>query len=160
MLIQVLCKYLLDLTCRDLSTYFAMSKIHLPTEKRRYRDSNLDSFSPCCSKLAEHVHSQYHLYFYVHLAVNAFIGEKFFSSNFFQTSKWIHTFFTHQVKFFIAILIPATVAKVLFQHPFVYVFGFFCFTSLALQQCNELGRNIYQLHVTFTLITLNLMCIT
>ena len=66
LLIQGLCKNVLDLTFSALSTYFGRSQIHFPRVKHlfssRYRDSNQDSFSPCYSKLAADLHSHYHSY--------------------------------------------------------------------------------------------------
>ena len=66
MLIRVLYKNVLDLTCNALCTYFERSKINLTVVKhlfsRRCCYSNLGQFSPWYSKLTEHVHSHYHLY--------------------------------------------------------------------------------------------------
>ena len=60
MLIQVLCKNVLDLACNATSTCLERSGIHPPTVKHlssnRYRDSSVGSFSSYF-KLAVHTHN-------------------------------------------------------------------------------------------------------
>ena len=65
MLIQVLFKYVLDLTCSALSTYFKRSQIYLLASKdlfsSRFFGSNRGTFSRWYSKPAKHIYSHYHL---------------------------------------------------------------------------------------------------
>ena len=87
LLIQGLCKNVMDLTFSALSTYFGRSQIHFPRVKHlfstRYRDSNQDSFSPCYSKLAAHLHSHYHSYISCPACCKILVFDgRFFSSNF------------------------------------------------------------------------------
>lgn len=117
------------------------------------RDSKVGSSYPSYSQLAEHVHSHYHSRFLcltcckIHFSMEVFL---------FSILVWIHLFSNHQTKFLITALIPTSMIKFFFKHPFIQIFGIFCLALLTLQQCNVFARNIYQLHISFKLITLNL----
>ena len=145
--------------------YFGGSQMHLPTVKQlfssRCRDSNLGSCYPWYSKFAEHVHSHYHFYLSCSACCRVHFLMEAFSLHISTSHLYIHMnthLFESSSEVFYHNVNTHQCIKVLFQHPFVKIFGLFCFASLTLYQCNVIATNIYQLHISIAFITLNSTC--